>query len=80
MNHRSPPSRHQQYNADLAGMLMDWEAGELSSHQTIHLFSRLAKEGLLDDLQGTYGRNFHRLVDAGYLTPTGEITSKGGHT
>ena len=58
---------------DIVDLIMSWESGELSADETIDFFSRLIKGGTINHLQGCYGRMAHRLVEAGYLAPNGDI-------
>lgn len=47
--------------------IIAWEAGELSSEDTVALFQRLLNSGVVWQLQGAYGRQAMRLLDAGYI-------------
>lgn len=53
--------------------IMDYEAGELTHTETVELFGKLVRTGLAWKLQGHYGRTAHRLIEAGFLSPTGEV-------
>ena len=46
---------------DLVGAMMSYEAGEMTKKETLSLFKRLKKEGLLSQLQGHYGRAAARM-------------------
>lgn len=46
-----------------------WEDGTLSDDDTVKLFQRLVDNGMAWKLQGTYGRQAQRLIDAGLVTP-----------
>jgi len=46
---------------DLVGAMMSYEAGDLNKKETLHLFKRLKRDGLLSKLQGHYGRTAARL-------------------
>lgn len=49
--------------------LIDYEEGFLDESSTIALFQNLIDTGLLQHLQGHYGRTAIRLVAAGLCTP-----------
>lgn len=53
--------------------IIDYESGELSSDDTLSLFADLIRTGLAWTLQGSYGRTAKHLIDAGYLSTTGEV-------
>jgi hypothetical protein len=44
-----------------------WEQGALPEDDTIRLFQRLVSTGLAWQLQGTYGRYAHQLLNAGLI-------------
>lgn len=58
---------------DLVGALMDYEIGALTKDEVIELFARLIESGLAFQLQGAYGRQATALIEAGYISETGEI-------
>ena len=58
---------------DVVGALMDYEAGELDEQGMIELFANLIGSGLAWQLQGHYGRKASALIEAGYISETGEI-------
>ena len=60
---------------DTLALIMAFEEGELSEHDTLVLFSRLIKSGQAWTLQGFYGRTARQLIDAGLITPKGDIVS-----
>lgn len=62
---------------DLVGFIMDFESGEAGNARTLEGFSHLIRTGLAWTLQGMYGRTATSLIEAGYLTRTGEITPEG---
>ncbi len=46
---------------DLVGAMMSYEAGEMTKKETLSLFKRLKKDGMLSQLQGHYGRTARAL-------------------
>jgi hypothetical protein len=58
---------------DQVGKLMAFEAGELNQDETIALFAELVKSGLVWQLQGSYGRAAHSLIERGYIDRAGNI-------
>lgn len=58
---------------DVVGALMDYEMGALNEDETIELFAHLIESGLAFQLQGHYGRTASALIEAGYISETGEI-------
>jgi hypothetical protein len=46
---------------DPVGAIMIYESGEMSKSETLRLFKRLKRDGLLSQLQGHYGRTAARL-------------------
>lgn len=49
------------------GAMMDWENGTLNQDETIKLFQGLVDSGLAWRLQGMYGRQAQRMLDAGLI-------------
>lgn len=49
--------------------MMAWEQGELSDEDTVTLFQRLIDSGLAWQLQGCYGRQAMRMLEAGVCMP-----------
>lgn len=49
--------------------IIRWENGELDEAETITLFQELVNTGLAWSLQGMYGREAVRLIDAGFVNP-----------
>jgi hypothetical protein len=47
--------------------MLAWEEGELTNDQTTDLFQRLVDNGMAWTLQGMYGRQAQRLIDAGLV-------------
>ena len=50
-----------------------WESGELDQLAELEFFSSLLRTGMINHLQGTYGRTAIALVRAGLLHPDGTI-------
>lgn len=46
---------------NIVDRIMAWEAGELDPEQELVLFEDLRDNGMLYHLQGSYGRQAHRL-------------------
>ena len=67
-------THRQQTKGDLITTIVAFESGELNDADTIVLFSNLIKTGLVNHLQGSYGRGARNLVLQGYLNNRGEIT------
>ena len=53
---------------DQLDRMMAWEQGELDQEQEVELFQELVNNGLAWQLQGCYGRQAQRLIDAGLVT------------
>lgn len=69
---RRPTRRRRPY--DLTGNIIAHEQGALDNDQTLRLFSELVRTGTAWTLQGHYGRNAARLIEAGYIERgTGKI-------
>lgn len=60
-------------NLDLASEIIAYENGELTDEAIVLLFSHLVITGLAWQLQGHYGRTAVTLMEAGLLTPNGEV-------
>jgi len=58
---------------NIVDKLMAWESGDLEFPETLELFSELIKEGMVWQLQGSYGRVASVLIDNGYISKNGEI-------
>jgi len=57
---------------DVVGTIIAFEDGELDEEHTTELFQHLIDSGMAWTLQGSYGREALRLVEAGHCTlPTG---------
>lgn len=54
--------------------IVAYEAGELESQEEfIDGFADLIRTGLAWNLQGHYGREANRLIEAGYISPQGDV-------
>lgn len=52
---------------DAAGAIIAFEQGELDDEATLELFQHLVDTGLAWQLQGSYGRIAHRLIEQGLI-------------
>lgn len=59
--------------SELTNEIIEYESGELSSEDTLKLFSKLVKNGMAWTLQGSYGRAAASLIEAGYLDRHGNV-------
>ena len=64
-------------NIDTLDLIIRFEQGETTNVETLDLFSELIKSGQINGLQGSYRRQANRLIDGGFLEPSGEITAWG---
>ena len=62
---------------DLVATIMEYEDGTLDDNDTLVLFSDLIETGLINSLQGHYGRLAAFLIGSGCLTPEGVVTEFG---
>jgi len=58
---------------NLVGYIMEYEDGNLTSDDTLYLFSYLIKTGKAWTLQGSYGRMAKGFIDNGYIDNKGKI-------
>ena len=69
---------------DVLQALIEWEVEGLDESPTVVLFQRLVDSGLAWQLQGAYGREAVRLIEAGLVRPATSrfevkvVTSCGG--
>jgi hypothetical protein len=56
--------------------ILNYEDGSMDRDETVSFFSRLIKSGMVNHLQGSYGRTAARLIEAGYLAPNGDILDR----
>lgn len=57
--------------------IIKYESEETTAKEDLELFAYLIRTGTAWGLQGSYGRNAHALIDAGYIDKAGNITPKG---
>lgn len=60
--------------------LMAYESGELNEAETINFFAELVKSKMAWSLQGHYGRVASAMIDAGFISPEGEVTELANET
>ena len=53
--------------SELLNLMMDWEAGNITEEDEIHLFQHLVDTRLAWSLQGMYGRHAAALIHAGLI-------------
>ena len=58
---------------DLVGLIMAYEDGTLEAEKTLELFGELVRTGQAWTLQGSYGRQATALIEAGYISKSGEV-------
>lgn len=64
------------YTGDTLSFIMDYENGQLeSAEQLIDGFASMIASGMVWQLQGSYGRMARDLIEAGYISPEGEVLS-----
>jgi len=59
--------------SDMVDLIMAYEQGNLDDRGTLELFAALIGNGMVWQLQGCYGRQAKRLIDAGWLDREGNI-------
>ena len=60
--------------------LIAYESGELNDAETINFFADLVKTKMAWSLQGSYGRMASAMIDAGFISPEGEVTELAFYT
>ena len=60
--------------------MIAYESGELSDADTITFFAELVKSKMAWSLQGSYGRMASAMIDAGFVSPEGEVTELAKET
>lgn len=61
---------------DIVDKIMRWESGQMSDSEMVRFFGQLVKSGMAWKLQGMYGRQASRLIDAGYIDAKGNVNKK----
>lgn len=56
------------YPKNLVNRLIDFESGYLDQAEIVALFVDLLNMGIVNHLQGKYGRTAHNLLAVGYIT------------
>jgi hypothetical protein len=62
----------------IVGDTIKYEAGEFDHDETVAFFQTLIDTGYAWKLQGSYGREAQRLIDAGELSPPRRECYAGG--
>lgn len=57
----------------LLDQVIAYEQGDLDDVETLDLFGALIADGTAWRLQGHYGRTAASLIQAGFITPEGEV-------
>jgi hypothetical protein len=52
---------------DIVGKIMAFESGELDTQETVEFFVELFNSGLINQLQGSYGRAGHGMLNNGVI-------------
>ncbi len=53
---------------DITGDIIQYEDGELDEEETLALFQELVNNGMVWQLQGSYGHTAQALIEAGLIT------------
>lgn len=59
--------------ADIVGDILDYESGEMSAIRQVEFFAELIRSGAINHLQGSYGSAAAAFIDAGLISPSGEV-------
>lgn len=54
--------------SDITGKIIAYEQGDMSDEEEVELFQHLVDTGMAWSLQGMYGRQAMRLIEAGLVT------------
>lgn len=57
-----------EYTTDTVSNIIAWENGELTEEEEISFFQSIIDSGLVWQLQGSYGRYAHILIESGQCT------------
>jgi hypothetical protein len=60
--------------------MIAYESGELTDAETIQFFADLVKSKMAWSLQGHYGRVASAMIDADFITMSGEVTETAKQT
>ena len=66
-------SKLSEADSKLVDAIMSFEDGSLGDEKTLELFSELIKTGMVNHLQGFYGRTAAEMMKQGYLDRSGKI-------
>lgn len=58
---------------DIVDRIIQYEEGELGVRESVKLFSDLIKNGIVWQLQGSYGRTADSLIKSGVINMNGDI-------
>lgn len=58
---------------DIVDSIISYESGEMDTPTMIRFFAELVRTGQAWSLQGSYGRGAKALIDAGFISSTGEV-------
>lgn len=69
MDFKAQPSPEPIPHLSMFDAMMAWENGNISEGEAIYLFQTLVNNGMAWTLQGMYGRQAKRMLDAGLIHP-----------
>ena len=58
---------------DIVDCIIRYESGEMEAVEIVEFFAELIKSGQAWSLQGSYGRMAQQLINASFISSTGEI-------
>ena len=56
--------------------IMEYEGGDISDVDMLHLFASLIETGMAWSLQGSYGRTAHALIKEGWISSEGILNEE----